>query len=143
MEKGYAIKAMGASTTSVGTDAFQLDWDLAICDLTSLFQLKAIRFVCTKTEEDMEEEDTAATTDTRRDAFQLLMNASNQRTLPAKKTSSSGVKSGLSRKDELYNNLLVDMEKKEVNFPVSTADSEGYYFLQVTLYAGVWRIPTA
>eukprot|EP00745_Piridium_sociabile_P021970 TRINITY_DN3402_c0_g1_i5.p1 TRINITY_DN3402_c0_g1~~TRINITY_DN3402_c0_g1_i5.p1 ORF type:complete len:140 (+),score=19.53 TRINITY_DN3402_c0_g1_i5:711-1130(+) len=92
MEKGYAIKAMGASTTSVGTDAFQLDLDLAISVSAILrryfsWLLKAIRFVCTKTEEDMEEEDTAATTDTRRDAFQLLMNASKQRTLPAKKTS--------------------------------------------------------
>lgn len=44
---------------------------------------------------------------------------------------SSGMKIGLSRKDELFNELICDCQQRGVAFDDSVADSDGRYIIQV------------
>lgn len=44
---------------------------------------------------------------------------------------SARVKSGLTRKDELYNQLVDDFRNRKVDFPKSVAQIDGSYFIQV------------
>lgn len=45
--------------------------------------------------------------------------------------SSAGKNSGLSCKDELYNDIVDDFKEKKLDFPRSSAKTEGSYFVQV------------
>ncbi|XP_065933834.1 uncharacterized protein [Magallana gigas] len=63
-------------------------------------------------------------------AFELLM--AGGRSFPDKKRSSSGVKGGLSRKDELYNNLIETFFKQhKLDLPKPVLPTEGSYIVQV------------
>lgn len=44
---------------------------------------------------------------------------------------SAGVSNGLSRKDELYNDLLDDCASRGVDFADALADTDGKYIIQV------------
>ena len=44
---------------------------------------------------------------------------------------SSGVKEGLSRKDEIYNDVVAKFEKEKLDFPKQYAETDGKYFVQV------------
>lgn len=46
---------------------------------------------------------------------------------------SSGVKNGLSRKDELFNDLVDDFCCRKLDWPGSQAPTEGTYFIQVCI----------
>lgn len=65
-------------------------------------------------------------------AFQILMSSSAGATtkprVPSKKRSSAGVPDGLSSKDELFNDVIMWMEKRNLLF--LNADVEGKYFAQ-------------
>ncbi len=45
------------------------------------------------------------------------------------------MENGLSRKDELYNDLLAEFESKDCKFSKSTKESEGSYIIQVQCLA--------
>ena len=51
---------------------------------------------------------------------------------------SSGVVDGISRKDELYNMLVDDFMRRGVDWPRSTAPTDGAYFIQVHSYL-IWH----
>lgn len=44
---------------------------------------------------------------------------------------SPGVKDGISRKDELYNDIVDEFKTRKLDFPKAIADTEGTYFIQV------------
>lgn len=41
------------------------------------------------------------------------------------------MKKGLNRKDEMFNMLVYEFQKKNLSFPKSVADSDGSYFIMV------------
>lgn len=48
--------------------------------------------------------------------------------------SSSGVAKSLSRKDELFNDLIDECASRGIDFPDSLADVDGKYILQVFIF---------
>lgn len=44
------------------------------------------------------------------------------------------MKDGLSRKDELFNDLVEEFKSRKLDFQKTIADSEGTYFIQVFLH---------
>ncbi|XP_067667615.1 uncharacterized protein [Haliotis asinina] len=61
--------------------------------------------------------------------FEILM--AKGRAFPKKKTKSCGVNDGLNRKDEMFNLLIDRFTEMGADFPKSTADTGGAYFIQV------------
>ena len=47
---------------------------------------------------------------------------------------SSGMKNGLSRKDELFNELATNFKSRGLDFPRCTVDTDGQYFVQVIFF---------
>lgn len=112
---------------SVYFGEFQVDRTLSVGDLigaTSSIGAKSLRFVCQENP-DMSVLKQAADSATKKaiDAFQVLM--SKGRDYPDKKDYSN-----LTKKDELYNELVADFREKELSFPKATAKSDGQYFIQ-------------
>ncbi|KAL5010544.1 hypothetical protein ScPMuIL_012849 [Solemya velum] len=71
-------------------------------------------------------------------AFQVLMAGGRQKVSP--KTSSAGLKHGISRKDEIYNKLVENFfNARNLDFPRASSETDGGYFAQVLCNA-LWYI---
>lgn len=76
----------------------------------------------------------------RPNAFDLLMSGRRLQALPALKTSSSGLTGHqISRKDELFNDLVADFRRRGATFPKDVADTDGRYIVQILCNA-LWYI---
>ncbi|KAI0235373.1 hypothetical protein LSAT2_014110 [Lamellibrachia satsuma] len=69
-------------------------------------------------------------------AFAILMGVTSE--FVPKKTNSSGAKTGITRKDELYNDLATEFEKRGLKWP-RAGISEGSYLIQVLCNA-LWYV---
>uniref|UniRef100_A0A8W8NYS7 Uncharacterized protein n=1 Tax=Magallana gigas TaxID=29159 RepID=A0A8W8NYS7_MAGGI len=56
--------------------------------------------------------------------------------IPNKKATSSGMKAGVNKKDEMYNMLVDDFVKKNFSFAKCTANTDGSYFIQCEVNFG-------
>lgn len=106
---------------------------LSVGEVVRNFSLRSFLFIC-KTTDDPElnklQQHAANATKKAVNAFELLM--AGGRSIPDKKRSSSGVKGGLSRKDELYNNLIETFFKQhKLDLPKPVLQTEGSYIVQV------------
>lgn len=55
--------------------------------------------------------------------------------------SSSGVRDGISRKDEIYNSLVDKFQMELLDFPKQDAQTDGKYFVQVgTTYKDISEV---
>uniref|UniRef100_A0A8W8HRH3 Uncharacterized protein n=1 Tax=Magallana gigas TaxID=29159 RepID=A0A8W8HRH3_MAGGI len=94
---------------------------------------KIILFICKATDDpELNELQQHAVNATKKavNAFELLM--AGGRSFPDKKRSNSGVKGGLSRKDELYNNLIETFFKQhKLDLPKPVLQTEGSYIVQI------------
>ncbi|XP_052793028.1 uncharacterized protein LOC128226946 [Mya arenaria] len=105
---------------------------MTVGTLVQNFGIKVVEFTCIDLEASVASTslETCAKEATEKavDAFQLLM--AGGRRFTSKKESSHGLKTGLSRKDELYNNLIDDFKTKGLDFPKGTEAVEGSYIVQ-------------
>ncbi|KAH3786699.1 uncharacterized protein LOC127840883 isoform X3 [Dreissena polymorpha] len=106
---------------------------MSVGTLSDRFQIKCLEFTCmSRMNADDEKDVQEVLKETNKkavDAFKLLM-AGGRRLFTKRKTSSSGVNDGLSRKDELFNDLVGDFEKQGLDWPSSQVSMEGAYFIQ-------------
>lgn len=105
---------------------------MTIGTIVERFDVKCIEFTCLeKIDENPEPLFMSVLQETNKktiNAFQMLM--AGGRGFPEKKASSSGLKSGLSSKDLLYNDLVDSFIEQKLDFPKCTAQTQGSYFIQ-------------
>ncbi|XP_033753391.1 uncharacterized protein LOC117336841 isoform X2 [Pecten maximus] len=108
---------------------------LTVGEIVHLFNVRHFVFTCTceleTKAQQLSEINVHAKVATKKavNAFELMM--AGGRSFPSKKKSSSGMKAGLSRKDELYNKLIDKFTSEGLDFPKSTASTDGSYFVQI------------
>ncbi|XP_045213404.1 uncharacterized protein LOC123564125 [Mercenaria mercenaria] len=117
------------------TENFEIQGGMSVGTLTERFTIKCLEFTCIPSG-DAEDEKSVAEgilKETNRkavDAFKILM-AGGRREFTKRKTSSSGMKDGLSRKDELFNDLVGQFQDQQLDWPANQASTDGAYFIQV------------
>ncbi|CAC5423130.1 unnamed protein product [Mytilus coruscus] len=113
-------------SSSKGT-SFEVQSNQLLGDLLSTFNFKHVEFECHRKTADPFEDVVvqAAEKATKQtiNAFQLMM-AGGRAHVP-KKTSSSGAQDCLTRKDELFNDLVDAVRSRKLDFPKSLATTEG------------------
>lgn len=126
-----------------GKDSFDITPGLTIGEVISSFDIRCFEFKCLPSEHDeikqMITETASNATKTASNAFQILM--AGGRGYPNKKATSSGMKAGVNKKDEMYNMLVDDFVKKNLSFAKCTANTDGSYFIQVTLSGRCCAMP--
>ncbi|XP_052804571.1 uncharacterized protein LOC128234397 [Mya arenaria] len=140
--KLFATKYEAPTSLGPGGTFWQIEPTTRMGDLIASFDVKVIRLSCTllpkgglmSTLQNVSEEATAKTVN----AFEVLM-MGRQASIPSKKTSSSGVQTGLNRKDELFNDIVDLCDKMGAKFSQDTVESDGRYFVQV-LCNSLWYI---
>ncbi|XP_052231503.1 uncharacterized protein LOC127844956 [Dreissena polymorpha] len=127
----YTVKCK--TDMSKSAESFEIEGGMSVGTLSDRFQIKCLEFTCmSRMNADDEKDVQEVLKETNKkavDAFKLLM-AGGRRLFTKRKTSSSGVKDGLSRKDELFNDLVGDFEKQGLDWPSSQVSMEGAYFIQ-------------
>ncbi|XP_052813253.1 uncharacterized protein LOC128240593 [Mya arenaria] len=130
---GKSSVTIKCSTEMSGATNFDVEGSMTVGTLVQNFGIKVVEFTCIDLEASVASTslETCAKEATEKavDAFQLLM--AGGRRFTSKKESSHGLKTGLSRKDELYNNLIDDFKTKGLDFPKGTEAVEGPYIVQV------------
>ncbi|XP_052061029.1 uncharacterized protein LOC127701242 [Mytilus californianus] len=136
-EKKHEVDIFCSTSLDQKSELFQVEKNLSVGELTNSFHVKCVHFTC-KIKEDFVVKNALVNviqtcaqdaTKTAVNAFEVMM--AGGRKCVSRKRKSAGMKEGLSRKDELYNNLVDDFESKGLNFPKAVADIDGAYIIQV------------
>ncbi|XP_061162951.1 uncharacterized protein LOC133172143 [Saccostrea echinata] len=135
------FRVRGKQSGSKDGNCFDITPGLTIGEIISAFDIRCFEFKCLPSEHDeirqMITEAASTATKSASNAFQILM--AGDKGYPNKKTTSSGMKAGVNKKDEMFNMLVDDFVQRKLSFAKSTANSEGSYFIQVLCNA-LWYL---
>uniref|UniRef100_A0A8W8JTD6 DUF6589 domain-containing protein n=1 Tax=Magallana gigas TaxID=29159 RepID=A0A8W8JTD6_MAGGI len=129
-----SIVCNNSTDPSKGT-SFDVYPNMLVGDLVGTFAIKRIEYSCSTEEQtvalgEIINNAAEAATSKTVDAFQVLMAGGRKNV--SLKTSSCGVKDGISRKDEIYNKLVENFfNSRNLDFPRASCEQDGSYFVQV------------